>query len=711
MAQNVVIPPCGNQGKVELEFPTEITATGHVLDTVLDMVPKIKMVPVLKTGTTVTCIEQPFELRLYKDPKTGELKYPGPTLRVRRATATEPGDRIRVRLENHLKANGDPGCVWEKASKELCNCSAAVPPEKKPQCCNNDTEPNEALMACFHGANDSNLHFHGTHASPQEPQDWVLLQLQPYGTTVGPETQPMGDPSTVRQGSFQYDINPLPDNQAEGTHWYHPHKHGSTAEQVGNGLAGALIVEGPFDDWLRKQLPDLREKLMVIQEIHDLNFTSRLRAGTPMPLINGQLTPKITMNPGEIQRWRLIGATMEASAQLVIDFNGLVSTNRTQAMQIAMDGIQFSPNNYYCQPLLDPSPCDGKLNDQKFRLSPGNRADFLVKADPANAGQELLIPYEVFGRVERQGQKPLARSKQLDRVRVEEVRAALDALAPGAAQPALLRVYVCKPGSTAPEDKGCKNMAMQFPSTLPPLPSFLRDINPRPGATQTVQFQVVEPGTTSPPFPDGQFQIFVQGKNDNKAMQFNENCAVFNEPLDPDGGEQWTVSQNLNDAGDAPFHVFHIHTNPFQVMSTFVGGKEVSYNTCPPPAGKPSYACMTPIWQDSLTLPDNNKGSLPANQPDGYMVIRQRFEDYTGPYVLHCHFLGHEDRGMMLTVQTVCPNHEPNEYSETSTTQKECTFGKFIKALPLIDTPECKSATEKAAMMITHAAHERKKKQ
>ena len=30
-----------------------------------------------------------------------------------------------------------------------------------------------------------------------------------------------------------------------GTHWLHPHRHGSTALQVGGGAASALIVEDP----------------------------------------------------------------------------------------------------------------------------------------------------------------------------------------------------------------------------------------------------------------------------------------------------------------------------------------------------------------------------------------------------------------------------------------------------------------------------------
>jgi FtsP/CotA-like multicopper oxidase with cupredoxin domain len=30
--------------------------------------------------------------------------------------------------------------------------------------------------------------------------------------------------------------------------------------------------------------------------------------------------------------------------------------------------------------------------------------------------------------------------------------------------------------------------------------------------------------------------------------------------------------------------------------------------------------------------------------------MRSRFVDYSGAYVMHCHILVHEDRGMMFTV-------------------------------------------------------------
>ena len=36
---------------------------------------------------------------------------------------------------------------------------------------------------------------------------------------------------------------------------------------------------------------------------------------------------------------------------------------------------------------------------------------------------------------------------------------------------------------------------------------------------------------------------------------------------------------------------------------------------------------------------------------NGEIVIRSRFLDFTGKYVLHCHMMNHEDLGMMQVVE------------------------------------------------------------
>jgi len=49
---------------------------------------------------------------------------------------------------------------------------------------------------------------------------------------------PMEAPASLQMG------------QSPGTQWYHAHKHGSTAINVANGMTGAFIIEGRYDDEL-----------------------------------------------------------------------------------------------------------------------------------------------------------------------------------------------------------------------------------------------------------------------------------------------------------------------------------------------------------------------------------------------------------------------------------------------------------------------------
>ncbi|NJK44008.1 MAG: multicopper oxidase domain-containing protein [Pleurocapsa sp. SU_196_0] len=83
--------------------------------------------------------------------------------------------------------------------------------------------------------------------------------------------------------------------------------------------------------------------------------------------------------------------------------------------------------------------------------------------------------------------------------------------------------------------------------------------------------------------------------------------------------EEWTLVNNTDDE-----HPFHIHINDFIVTS--INGEPV----------------MDPHLQDTAMIPAR-----------GRVTIRQRFEDFVGKWVMHCHILGHEDLGMMATVEIV----------------------------------------------------------
>ncbi len=85
-------------------------------------------------------------------------------------------------------------------------------------------------------------------------------------------------------------------------------------------------------------------------------------------------------------------------------------------------------------------------------------------------------------------------------------------------------------------------------------------------------------------------------------------------------------------------HPFHIHINEFQVMSV----NDQPYDVTG--------------MQDVVSIPPRiNQG------PPGKVVIRTQFKDFPGWFVFHCHILGHEDDGMMQSIQVLGfpPNAQP----------------------------------------------------
>lgn len=130
-----------------------------------------------------------------KNPQAGTRPYVAPTIRAR------PGQTVRLDILNHL--DPEPAC---NHTVETMN------------------DPDSA--GCY---NVTNNHFHGGWVNPDANSDNVLRRLYPNRDKV-----------------YEYEYN-IPSDHPAGTFWYHPHVHGSTAIQVGSGMAGALIIQG--DRW------------------------------------------------------------------------------------------------------------------------------------------------------------------------------------------------------------------------------------------------------------------------------------------------------------------------------------------------------------------------------------------------------------------------------------------------------------------------------
>jgi FtsP/CotA-like multicopper oxidase with cupredoxin domain len=201
----------------------------------------------------------------------------------------------------------------------------------------------------------TNLHTHGFHVSPQGNSDNVLLDIRP------------GE-------RFTYDYN-IPEDQAPGAYWYHPHYHGLTDEQVFAGMAGAIIVEGGLDE-----IPGLKD---VPQRILAIHTTQLGEDGRTVPVaksddkksplfVNGVINPEIDIRPGELQRWRI--------------FN----MNSDRFVKLRLEGQEFQLLAIDGNSLGHMKPVDEML------LAPGSRREVLVRGGTPGRYELEALPFTPF---------------------------------------------------------------------------------------------------------------------------------------------------------------------------------------------------------------------------------------------------------------------------------------------------------------------------
>jgi len=172
----------------------------------------------------------------------------------------------------------------------------------------------------------------------------------------------------IRPGeSFTYDFTP-PD---AGTFWYHP--HADTLQQLGRGLAGALIVQE------REPVPVDRDLLWVIEDwrLDDKGriapgFGNRMEAGMSGRIgntvtVNGRVRDRVSVKAGERMRLRVLNAALARIVGLRLEGH--------KPIVIAYDG----------QP-CDPHPLDGG----RLVLGPAMRADLIIDMD-GKPGQSYRV--------------------------------------------------------------------------------------------------------------------------------------------------------------------------------------------------------------------------------------------------------------------------------------------------------------------------------
>jgi FtsP/CotA-like multicopper oxidase with cupredoxin domain len=461
--------------------------------------------------------------------------------------------------------------------------------------------------------------------------------------------------------------------QSPGTHWYHAHKHGSTAINVANGMTGAFIIEGQYDDDLNKWYGSGWTRNQPVLVINQLGVSPNLMRGGagqdkgPDFSINGQIQPKIQMYPGEVQMWRIVNTSGRASVLFTGPPSGF------EWKQLAQDGVQFIDANYQSHA------------NKPFLLAPGNRADILIKAPPATSEVAQGCPC------------PVIVKNEVD---------PLDLVGTSPAKP--LTLLTVNLSGTAPKTATPNNS--KFIPTAPGFPPFLADVSD----SEVKGTKVITFSSSNNPLSDAkppQVQHMIDGKEFDGEVGA---VVLLNQ------AEEWKIV-NETYGNRIVSHPFHIHINPFQITEVFSPNEFVDPNAKAPlpkyvfiDPSKPSPPILNPgqcalnpydestwrsltwvpetpakpahcvptsvptnnIWWDVFPIPSGQITGFPVLDKDGkpvidpntkkavqvavpgYFKMRSRFVDYSGFYVIHCHILAHEDRGMMTVVE-VAPARSP----------------------------------------------------
>lgn len=232
--------------------------------------------------------------------------------------------------------------------------------------------PIESDEMCATGrcTNMTNLHFHGLHVSPQSPQDDVLTMMAMPGQAL------------------DYKVE-VPSYAAPGLYWYHTHPHGESARQDLDGMSGAIIVEGI--DRYYPQVRNMRERVLILRdqdlEHNEPGVRERMQrsvgvasstCGTATEqkserifTVNGGIRPRIPIDPGERQFWRIVNASPDLYADLQLSGG--------QFEIVALDGMPLS----YHDPQRSTQKVDHVL------LPPAGRVEAIIVGPPSGSTATL----------------------------------------------------------------------------------------------------------------------------------------------------------------------------------------------------------------------------------------------------------------------------------------------------------------------------------
>jgi FtsP/CotA-like multicopper oxidase with cupredoxin domain len=179
---------------------------------------------------------------------------------------------------------------------------------------------------------------------------------------------------SVAPGASQtYDFT-LPADHPAGTFYYHPHRHGTVADQVFGGLGGVLIVRGGLDRIPEVQAAD--EQVLFLKDLPGERGFGPIGTGMmlgregPVLTVNGRVNQALTIPAGGLLRLRIVNGSNARFWRLVLEDHPF--------HLIATDG----------------GALEAPVQLRELLLAPGERAEVLVRGERQGGRYRLLnLPY------------------------------------------------------------------------------------------------------------------------------------------------------------------------------------------------------------------------------------------------------------------------------------------------------------------------------
>jgi FtsP/CotA-like multicopper oxidase with cupredoxin domain len=367
--------------------------------------------------------------------------------------------------------------------------------------------------------------------------------------------------------TFTYEFT-IPADHPAGTFWYHPHHHHHAAEQLFEGLAGLFVIRGELDE-----IPEVKaaqEEFIVLKD-YEIDRAGNVPPADHMALmmgregslvtVNGQLNPSLSLPQGGLLRLRLLNASASRFYRLQLEGHPF--------QLIATDGGAIAT----------------PIELSELLLAPGERADVLVQGNQTLGTYRLLnLPYNRNG-IGMGGMMGGG---------MEHGMGGMMHGGSSSAETAHPLATLTYSGSVA---------ALPLPQQLGTVETL-----PEPTVTRRIELSMT----------------MGHGMGQGMGIEFWFNGQPYDEKridIEAQLGtvEEWELANVDPDLMD---HPFHLHVNPFQVVSR--NGQPEPYRA----------------WKDTVLV----KGGETVR-------IRVPFRTFAGKTVYHCHILDHEDLGMMGNIQ------------------------------------------------------------